>query len=95
MKITPPRPSFPAFVSSLSSIEHRGKMMGVYNFAQNAAFATGSFIGGSVADLMGLRWPFFVAMIVGLGGVIFINFTVKEPEKASLKELDDQDRLKS
>jgi len=89
------RPSFPAFVSSLSSIEHRGKMMGVYNFAQNAAFATGSFIGGSVADLMGLRWPFFVAMIVGLGGVIFINFTVKEPEKASLKELDDQDRLKS
>jgi len=89
------RPSFPAFVSSLSSIEHRGKMMGVYNFAQNAAFATGSFLGGAVADWMGLRWPFFVAMAVGIGGAFFIAFTVKEPDKASLKELDDQDRSRS
>ncbi len=89
------RPSFPAFVSSLSSIEHRGKMMGVYNFAQNAAFATGSFLGGAVADLLNLRWPFFVAMVVGIGGSFFIAFTVKEPDKASLKELDDLDRLKN
>ncbi len=87
------RPSFPALVSSLSSMKHRGKMMGVYNFAQNAAFATGSFIGGGVADLLGLRWPFFVAMIVGLGGSVFIWLTVKEPDKASLKELDDMDRI--
>jgi len=89
------RPSFPAFVSSLSLKEHRGKMMGVYNFAQNAAFATGSFLGGAVADLMGLRWPFFMAMVVGVGGGFFIAFTVAEPDKASLKELDDMDRLEN
>lgn len=87
------RPSFPAFVSSLSLKENRGKMMGLYNFAQNAAFASGSFLGGGVADLMGLRWPFFVAMVVGISGAFFISFTVKEPDKASLKELDDMDRL--
>ncbi|MFW6064055.1 MAG: MFS transporter, partial [Candidatus Natronoplasma sp.] len=89
------RPSFPAFVSSLSLKENRGKMMGVYNFAQNAAFATGSFLGGAVADMMGLRWPFFVAMFVGISGSFFIAFTVTEPDKASLKELDDMDRLES
>ncbi len=72
------RPSFPAFVSSLSPIEHRGKIMGVYNFAQNLAFATGSFLGGAVADILGLRFPFFIALIVGVTGVIFITSTVKE-----------------
>ncbi len=83
------RPSFPAFVSSLSPIQHRGKMMGVYNFAQNLAFASGSFLGGIVADFMGLRVPFFLALFVGLIGVIFINFTVKEPDKSSLKSIDE------
>ncbi len=74
------RPSFPAFVSSLTSIEHRGKMMGIYNFAQNLAFATGSFLGGSVADVFGLRYPYFIALIVGIAGVAFIVVTVKEPD---------------
>ncbi len=87
------RPSFPAFVSSLSSIEHRGKMMGVYNFAQNAAFASGSFLGGVIADAMSLRAPFFAAFLVGILGVFFIGTTVKEPDKASLRDLDAQDRV--
>ncbi len=87
------RPSFPAFVSSLSPMKHRGKMMGVYNFAQNAAFFLGSSLGGAIADIFDLRWPFFGAMIVGLLGVVFIHLTVKDPDKASLKELDDMDRL--
>ncbi|MFP3872004.1 MAG: MFS transporter [Candidatus Natronoplasma sp.] len=73
------RPSFPAFVSSLSPIQHRGKMMGIYNFAQNLAFASGSFLGGVVADVMGLRFPYFIALVVGIGGVVFISVTVKEP----------------
>ncbi|MFP4001892.1 MAG: MFS transporter [Thermoplasmata archaeon] len=87
------RPSFPAFVSSLSPMKHRGKMMGVYNFAQNAAFFLGSALGGGIADLLNLRWPFFGAMIIGLLGVAFIYFTVKDPDKKDLKELDDQDKL--
>lgn len=82
------RPSFPAFVSSLSPIQHRGKMMGVYNFAQNLAFATGSFLGGFVADIFGLRIPYFIALVVGIGGVVFISITVEEPDVLEKKSTD-------
>ncbi|MGM0405677.1 MAG: MFS transporter [Thermoplasmatota archaeon] len=74
------RPSFPAFVSSLTPTRHRGKGMGVYNFAQNLAFASGSFLSGVIADMAGLRTPFFVALFVGLLGVLFIHITVDEPD---------------
>lgn len=74
------RPSFPAFVSSLTPKRHRGKGMGVYNFAQNLAFASGSFLSGVIADMAGLRIPFFVALFVGLLGVLFIHITVDEPD---------------
>ncbi len=74
------RPSFPAFVSSLTPTRHRGKGMGVYNFAQNLAFASGSFLSGVIADMAGLRIPFFVALFVGLLGVLFIHITVDEPD---------------
>ncbi len=74
------RPSFPAFVSSLTPTRHRGKGMGVYNFAQNLAFASGSFLSGVIADMAGLRIPFFVALFVGLLGVLFIQITVDEPD---------------
>lgn len=74
------RPSFPAFISSLTPTKHRGKGMGVYNFAQNLAFASGSFLSGMIADFLGLRFPFFVALVVGLVGIIFIQITVDEPE---------------
>ncbi|MFW6038708.1 MAG: MFS transporter [Candidatus Saliniplasma sp.] len=74
------RPSFPAFVSSLTPTRHRGKGMGVYNFAQNLAFASGSFLSGVIADMAGLRIPFFVALFVGLLGVLFIHLTVVEPD---------------
>ncbi|MFW6196075.1 MAG: MFS transporter [Thermoplasmatota archaeon] len=74
------RPSFPAFVSSLTPTKHRGKGMGVYNFAQNLAFASGSFLSGYIADMVGLRIPFFFALIVGMIGVLFIYLTVEEPE---------------
>ncbi len=73
-------PSFTAFVTSLTPTRHRGKGMGVYNFAQNLAFASGSFLSGVIADLAGLRQPFFVALVVGLLGVLFIYATVEEPE---------------
>lgn len=74
------RPSFPAFISSLTPTRHRGKGMGVYNFAQNLAFASGSFLSGVIADLFGLRFPFFVALLVGMLGVFFIFSTVDEPD---------------
>ncbi|GEM_PF-943264 len=74
------RPSFPAFVSSLTPTKHRGKGMGVYNFAQNLAFASGSFLSGVIADMAGLRIPFFIALAVGMMGVIFIQIMVDEPD---------------
>ncbi len=74
------RPSFPAFVSSLTPTRHRGKGMGVYNFAQNLAFASGSFLSGVIADIANLRLPFFIALIVGLVGILFIYFMVEEPD---------------
>ncbi|MFW6141171.1 MAG: MFS transporter [Candidatus Saliniplasma sp.] len=74
------RPSFPAFVSSLTPTRHRGKGMGVYNFAQNLAFASGSFLSGVIADISSLHIPFFVALFVGLLGVLFIHVTVEEPD---------------
>ncbi len=74
------RPSFPAFVSSLTPTRHRGKGMGVYNFAQNLAFASGSFLSGVIADLANLRLPFFIALVVGMIGILFIFFMVEEPD---------------
>ncbi|MFP4050518.1 MAG: MFS transporter [Thermoplasmata archaeon] len=79
------RPSFPAFVSSLTPTRHRGKGMGVYNFAQNLAFASGSFLSGYIADMVGLRIPFFFALIVGMIGVLFIYLTVEEPEHLGIE----------
>lgn len=81
------RPSFPAFISSLTPTRHRGKGMGVYNFAQNLAFASGSFLSGVIADLAGLRIPFFVALFVGLLGVLFIHLTVEEPDFIAEEEV--------
>ncbi len=74
------RPSFPAFVSSLTPTRHRGKGMGVYNFAQNLAFASGAFLSGVIADMAGLRFPFFIALVVGMFGTIFIFIMVEEPD---------------
>lgn len=79
-------PSFTAFVSSLTPTRHRGKGMGTYNFAQNLAFATGSFLSGVIADLAGLRTPFVVALVVGLLGVSLITVMVQEPDRAELAE---------
>ncbi|MFO8110015.1 MAG: MFS transporter [Thermoplasmata archaeon] len=79
------RPSFPAFVTSLTPTRHRGKGMGVYNFAQNLAFASGSFLSGVIADMAGLRTPFFIALVVGLFGVLIIYILVDEPDHIAEK----------
>ena len=72
------RPSFPAFVTSLTPTQHRGKGMGIYTFAQNLSWAFGSVASGIIADSMGLRFPFVVALVIGLIGVGILLFTVDD-----------------
>ncbi len=75
------RPSFPAFVTSLTPKEHRGMGMGVYTFAQNMAWAIGSTASGLVADYIGIKFPFIFALGVGMIGSLIILLRVEEPER--------------
>ena len=74
------RPSFPAFITSLTPKQKRGTGMGIYTFAQNMAWAGGSTVSGIIADGIGIHYPFLVALFVGLAGAFIISVSVEEPE---------------
>ncbi len=74
------RPVFPAMISSLSSIQNRGKAMGIYTFAQNTAFALGSVASGYISMEVGRRWPFIFAMGMGMVGFLIILLGVRKGE---------------
>lgn len=79
------RPSFPAFITSLTPKKFRGTGMGIYTFAQNMAWAGGSTASGFIADLIGIKFPFLFALIIGVIGAFLIFFKVKEPKKLDLE----------
>jgi DHA1 family multidrug resistance protein-like MFS transporter len=81
------RPIFPAVISSLTSMRHRGKAMGLYTLAQNLAFALGSSTSGYLAQGYGRTVPFIAAMCVGLLGLFTVLLFVAEPNK--LEEIKD------
>lgn len=72
------RPQFPAVISMLTRKETRGKGMGIYTLAQNLAFALGSTAGGYVSGLWGREYPFYLAAVVGLAGLVIIVLFVEE-----------------
>jgi multidrug resistance protein len=72
------RPLFPAIISSLTEKENRGKGMGIYTLAQNLAFALGSTFGGFVSGMWGREYPFFMAAVVGLLGLVIMIMFVDE-----------------
>ncbi len=74
------RPLFPAIITSLTKKENRGKGMGIYTFAQNVAFASGSTLGGYVSGLWGREIPFILASGIGVVGIGLIARYVTESD---------------
>jgi len=66
------------FIGDISTPANRGRMMSIYQGSFALGISLGPAIGGIIAELMGLRAPFFVVGILSLFSGIWAYFKVPE-----------------
>jgi len=88
-------PSFDALVAGLTSPSSRGTSYGFFNISWMAAQIPGPFLGGLVADVLGLRAPFILGLVVSFLTVVLSTFIAEKERASNLFEKtlsDDADR---
>ncbi len=73
-------PSMNALVTSLTTRENRGKIMGIYSTSRNGGLVVGPLLGGFAFDALSVQAPFFICSIVVFLGASILAVTVTEPE---------------
>jgi len=71
-------PSINALVTSLTSKENRGKVMGIYSTARNGGLIVGPLLGAIVFDAVSKQSPFYLCGAVVFLGALIMMVTVKE-----------------
>jgi MFS family permease len=64
------QPAFTAFVADLSKLSSRGKAFGGFNLFWMISTVPAPLIGGILTDSLGLKFPFMIASIVAVVGLI-------------------------
>jgi MFS family permease len=73
-------PSMNALVTSLTTRENRGKIMGIYSTSRNGGLVVGPLLGGFAFDALSVQAPFFICGIVVFLGMSVLAVTVTELE---------------
>jgi multidrug resistance protein len=73
-------PSMNALVTSLTTKEKRGKVMGIFSASRNLGLVAGPLLGGVAFDALSVQAPFFICGIVVFMGAGILVLTVKEPK---------------
>lgn len=63
------QPAFTALVADMSRVSSRGKAFGRFNLFWIGSAIPAPFIGGFLADTLGLRFPFIAAALISLVGL--------------------------
>lgn len=74
------------YVLAASAPERRGRNLSINSGALLAGFAIGPAIGGGLAELGGLRMPFFVVGGLGLAAALYSFARLAEPERTATTE---------
>lgn len=74
-------PSMNALVTSLTTTEKRGKVMGIFSASRNLGLVAGPLLGGVAFDTISTQAPFFICGIVVFLGVGVLAVMVQEPER--------------
>lgn len=64
------QPAFTALVADMSRLSSRGKAFGRFNLFWIGSAVPAPFVGGFLADSMGLRFPFVVAVLMAFVGLV-------------------------
>jgi DHA1 family multidrug resistance protein-like MFS transporter len=71
-------PSINALVTSLTTKENRGKVMGIYSTARNGGLIVGPLLGAYMFDAVSKQSPFYICGAVVLVGALIMMTTVRE-----------------
>lgn len=71
-------PSINALVTSLTSKENRGKVMGIYSTARNGGLIVGPLLGAMVFDAVSKQSPFYLCGAVVFVAALIMMVTVRE-----------------
>jgi MFS family permease len=70
---------FPLYFSAYYPANESGKAIGLNNFVQSMALISATAAGGFIAEGFGLRWPFFVAALLGVFAFLALMLTKESP----------------
>jgi multidrug resistance protein len=73
-------PSMNALVTSMTTKEKRGKVMGLFSTARNLGLVVGPLLGAFAFDIISVQSPFFICGGVVAVGVVVLFIMVREPE---------------
>ncbi len=73
-------PPMNALVTTLTTKENRGKVMGIFSASRNLGLVVGPLLGGITFDAISVQAPFVVCSIVVFLGASVLILTVKEPD---------------
>jgi DHA1 family multidrug resistance protein-like MFS transporter len=74
-------PSMNALVTSLTTAEKRGRVMGIFSASRNMGLVAGPLLGGVAFDAISPQAPFLLCGIVVFIGATMLAVMVKEPEE--------------
>lgn len=74
-------PSMNALVTSLTTKEKRGKVMGIYSASRNTGLAVGPLLGGYTFDTLSVQAPFLICGVAVFLGMSVLIATVTEPDE--------------
>lgn len=73
-------PSINALVTSMTTKEKRGRVMGIFSTSRNTGLVMGPLLGGFTFDALSVRAPFFICGFVVFMGALVLIATVREVE---------------
>ena len=83
------QPAFLALVADLSKASSRGKAYGIYNTFWFGSQVPAPLLGGFLADVVGLRFPFGIAALVSLTALA-VSFSLAKVEPQAITEAEVQ-----
>jgi DHA1 family multidrug resistance protein-like MFS transporter len=80
-----------AFISDISRLENRAKMMSIFQGSFLVGISIGPVLGGTIAEFWGLRAPFIVVAILSFSSGIWAFFRVPETLKKTENKLQKKE----
>lgn len=82
-------PSMNALVTSLTTAEKRGKVMGIFSTSRNLGLVVGPLLGGFTFDAVSVQTPFYICGIAALLGIVALTLLVTEESPCDGHPLED------